>query len=148
VLDLPKVRYLWLAPTVPIDDEFRKDGLLLNVEEFCQPADVLEGRYGPRVCALGFPDSSALGTTVIANSLPDLARVIGCSPTRDFFLSDQYRTLAAGSGAHFSVPAGNGRFFLLANTSMPEVRERPKSLAPDRMDDLHLPAYQRGNGRR
>jgi len=115
VLDLPRVRYLWVAPPVEPPPDYRRLGILMSVREFCRTGDVNYREFAPRLQAMHFPDASSIGTTIEADSTEELAEAIACSPSRDFFLPDGYRPVTADGATHTAGASENGRFFLFAN---------------------------------
>lgn len=117
VIDLPKVRYVFVVPEI----DYRKTvgffyylGVVMLAEDFCN-LETSARVYGPRLRAWRCSEA-ALATSMMAKSAAELGRMIACSPERDFLLPEKYRSLAAGP-AHSATAPEWGRFFLLANRS-------------------------------
>ena len=128
VIDLPKVRYAWIAPSIDYFDTPRFLywlGIIVTADELCRPVN--DPLYAQRLRAWGAPDSSAMATVAMARSGRELADAIRCSPQRDFFLPDDMESLAreAGLPAHRLVRLGAERFFLLATDSSPRPKGPP-----------------------
>ncbi|HTB20630.1 MAG TPA: glycosyltransferase family 39 protein [Bryobacteraceae bacterium] len=134
VVDLPKVRYVYLAPldATKTSEFFYRLGMILSSDEFCSLASLLPV-YEQRLQAWKLPESLHPEGTLVSG--PDLAEVIRCSPDRDFMLPEDQRAIAADAGAatHTATPDQSGRFFLLSKTSSrrPEGSIAPGTVVPD-----------------
>jgi hypothetical protein len=128
VVDLPKVRYLYLTPldATKTSGFFFQLGMILSSEQFCS-LDHLFPVYEQRLRAWKLPENLHPEATLVTG--PNLAEVIRCSADRDFMIPETLRDLAASAGAttHNATDTAAGRFFLLSkNTS-----RRPEgSIAP------------------
>ena len=129
VVDLPKVRYVYLTPldATKTSEFFYRLGMIVTSEEFCS-LDGLFPVYEQRLRAWKLPESLHPEATLVTGS--NLAEMIRCSPDRDFMIPESLRDTAIGrrSGTHTATELA-GRFFLLSkNTS-----RRPEgSIAPGR----------------
>lgn len=131
VLDLPKVRYLYLAPldATKTSEFFYRLGMIVSAEQFCSLGSLMPV-YEQRLHAWNLPDSLHPEATLIDGSAASkLAEVIQCSPDRDFMIPESLRGIAVSAGAstHTASAAQSAKFFLLSNRSLP----RPAgSIAP------------------
>ncbi len=131
VLDLPKVRYLYLTPldTTKTSDFFYRLGMIVSADQFCS-LGALMPMYEQRLRAWKLPDNLHPEATLIdSGALSKLAELIRCSADRDFMLPESLRDIAvtAGASTHTASAASSGKFFLLSNHSIP----RPDgSIAP------------------
>jgi Dolichyl-phosphate-mannose-protein mannosyltransferase len=129
VVDLPKVRYVYLTPldASKTSEFFYRLGMIVSDEEFCS-LDRLLPVYEQRLRAWKLPENLHPEATLIdSGSIAKLAEIIRCSPDRDFMLPESLRDIAmAAAGATHST-AEDGRFFLLSKKSS----RRPEgSIAP------------------
>jgi len=128
VVDLPKVRYAYLAPldATKTSEFFYRLGMILSGEEFCS-LDRLRPTYEARLRAWKLPgDLHPEATLIDAGGVSRLGELIRCSPDRDFLIPEGLRS-ELGTDEHVVVPAGDGRLFLLARKSS---RRDPASIAP------------------
>jgi hypothetical protein len=131
VLDLPKIRYVYLSPldATKTSEFFYRLGMILSGEEFCS-LDALLPVYEQRLRAWKLPHGlQPEGTLVDSGSVSALARIIRCSPDRDFMIPEALRDLAVSAGAATHVASGtqSGRFFLLSKDSS---RRAETAIAP------------------
>lgn len=117
-LPLPKARY-YLIGRPPASGAYGMDfaymGVVLDSSQY-NDLDRLMPTFRQHLREWGVDSSEPVGTMIIGAGVSDLARTILAHPSTDFFLPDPYRDAVAESGArtHDLVPAGPGRFFLLA----------------------------------
>jgi hypothetical protein len=131
VLDLPKVRYVYLAPldATKTSELFYRLGMILSDEEFCSLPRLLPV-YEQRLRAWKLPEGLQPEATLIdSGAASELAEVIRCSPDRDFMIPEALREIAVGaaSATHTVTQTQAGRFFLLSKTSS---RRPTVSIAP------------------
>jgi hypothetical protein len=132
VVDLPKVRYVYLTPldATKTSEFFYRLGMIVSSQEFCS-LDRLFPIYEQRLQAWKLPESLHPEATLVTG--PNLAEVIRCSPERDFMIPETLRDVAVSAGAttHTATEAQSGYFFLLStNTS----RRAQGSIAPGTVD--------------
>ena len=121
VIDLPKIRYAWISPSVDYSttpEFFYRLGIIVTAPEFCRPVDA--PLHVQRLKEWRAPDASSLAQVIMARSNEGIADIIRCSPERDFFLPDAMQPLGleAGLPAHKLVRFGPDGFFLLAVDSV------------------------------
>jgi hypothetical protein len=131
VVDLPRVRYVYLAPldATKTSEFFYRLGMILSKDEFCS-LDRLLPVYEQRLQAWKLPANlHPEGTLVDSGSVSELPALIRCSPDRDLMIPDDLREIAIGAGAdtHVATGAEAGRFFLLSRKS---ARRPEGSIAP------------------
>jgi hypothetical protein len=131
VLDLPKIRYLYLAPldATKTSEFFYRLGMIVSAEQFCS-LEALMPVFEQRLRAWDLPENlHPEGTLIDGGAISKLAQVIRCSPDRDFMIPESLREIAVGAGAstHTAGAAQSGRFFLLSNHS---IRRPDGSNAP------------------
>jgi hypothetical protein len=128
VVDLPKVRYVYLTPldATKTSEFFYRLGMIVSSEEFCS-LDGLFPVYEQRLRAWKLPESLHPEATLVSGS--NLAEIIQCSPDRDFMIPEQLRVIAVSAGAatHTATETQSGRFFLLSKTTS---RRLEGSIAP------------------
>jgi len=125
VLDLPKVRYVYLSPldVSKTSEFFYRLGMIVTGEEFCS-LDHLLPLYEQRLQAWKLPQSLHPEATLIdGGSVSRLADIIRCSPDRDFMIPESLRDIAVPAAAATHTPADtqDGKFFLLSNKSSRRV---------------------------
>lgn len=131
VLDLPKVRYVYLSPldATKTSEFFYRLGMILSDEDFCSLPRLFP-IYEQRLHAWKLPqDLHPEGTLIDSGSVSKLAEIIRCSPNRDFMIPESLREIAvsAAGGTHTATETQDGRFFLLSR----ETARRPEgSIAP------------------
>jgi 4-amino-4-deoxy-L-arabinose transferase-like glycosyltransferase len=131
VIDLPKVRYVYLAPLDPskTSEFFYRLGMILSSQQFCS-LDALMPVYEQRLRSWKLPDGlHPEGTLIDSGAVSELAELIRCSPDRDFMLPEDLRDVAraAAANTHTAAETQSGRFFLLSNNTS----RRPEgSIAP------------------
>ncbi len=136
VVDLPKVRYVYLTPldATKTSDFFYWLGMIVSDEEFCALP-----RWMPvweqRLRAWKLPDGLYPEATLIdSGSVSKLSELIRCSPDRDFMIPSTWREIAvaAAVGTH-TITDGTDRFFLLSKHSSrrPEGSIAPGTIARD-----------------
>ena len=121
VIDLPKVRYVYLAPLDPskTSELFYRLGMILSSQQFCS-LDTLMRVYEQRLRAWKLPDDlHPEGTLIDSGEVSELAELIRCSPDRDFMIPDDLRAVAraAAANTHTATETQSGRFFLLSNST-------------------------------
>jgi hypothetical protein len=121
VIDLPKVRYVYLTPldATKTSEFFYRLGMILSSEEFCSLNRLLP-TYEQRLRAWKLPEDLHPEATLIdSGSVAELAGVIRCSPDRDFMIPETFRDLAVAAAAstHTATESQAGRFFLLSKNS-------------------------------
>jgi len=127
VIDVPRVRYVYLAPldATKTSEFFYRLGMIVTGEQFCS-LDQLLPAYEQRLHAWKLPEGLHPEATLIdAGSPSQLAALIACSPERDFLIPDAFRDVA--TSGHRIADAGSGRFLLLADQS---ARRPEDSIAP------------------
>lgn len=127
VIDLPKVRYVYLSPldATKTSEFFYRLGMILSTQEFCS-LDRLMPEYEQRLRAWKLPEGlHPEGTLIDSGAVPELAELIRCSPDRDFLVPDAFRDVAAPG--HTMAGAGSGRVLLLADHSS---RRPEEAIAP------------------
>jgi Dolichyl-phosphate-mannose-protein mannosyltransferase len=131
VIDLPKVRYVYLTPLDPskTSEFFYRLGMILPTGKFCALPSLLPA-YEQQLRAWGLP--AALhpeGTIISGNSASDLPELIDCSPDRDFLIPEELRTLTAqaASATHTISETSSGLILLLSRNSKRRVES---SVAP------------------
>ncbi|HEX5228056.1 MAG TPA: glycosyltransferase family 39 protein [Bryobacteraceae bacterium] len=125
VLDLPKVRYVYVTPldATKTSEFFYRLGMILPGDQFCSLAERMP-EYEARLRAWKLPgDLHPEATLIDSGSFAGVPQLILCSPDRDFLLPGP----AVADDAHVVLPAGDGRFFLLAKKS---TRRDPQAIAP------------------
>lgn len=137
VVDLPKVRYVYLAPldATKTSEFFYRLGMIVSDEEFCS-LNGLFPVYEQRLRAWKLPENLHPEATLIdSRSVSKLAELIQCSPDRDFLIPEAFRSLAVAAGAqtHIATKPESGRFFLLSKNSShrPEGSIAPGTVARD-----------------
>jgi Dolichyl-phosphate-mannose-protein mannosyltransferase len=120
VLDLPKVRYVYLTPldATKTSEFFYRLGMILSDQEFCSLPRLLPV-YEQRLRAWKLPESFHPEATLIdSGSASQLAEIIRCSPDRDFMIPESLRdaATAAAAGTH-TVTEMNGLFLLSKHSS-------------------------------
>jgi hypothetical protein len=137
VVDLPKVRYLYLTPldATKTSEFFYRLGMIVSGEEFCS-LDRLLPVYEQRLRAWKLPENLHPEATLIdSGSASKLAEIIQCSPNRDFLIPEAFRGLAmpAGTQTHMATEPESGRFFLLSKTTnrRPDGAMAPGTVARD-----------------
>src|ERR1700722_10914104 len=131
VVDVPKVRYVYLTPldASKTSEFFYRLGIILSDQEFCS-LDRLLPVYEQRLRAWKLPESSHPEATLIDSGSPaKLAEIIRCSPDRDFMLPESLRAIAmpAAAATHTPSEAESGKFLLLSKKS---ARRPEGSIAP------------------
>lgn len=125
VLDLPKIRYLYLAPldATKTSEFFYRLGMIVSAGQFCS-LESLMPVYEQRLRAWKLPDTLHPEATLIdSGAISKLADVIRCSPDRDFMAPESLREIAIAAGASTHTPGASqsGKFFLLSNHSIPRA---------------------------
>jgi hypothetical protein len=131
VLDLPKIRYVYLTALDPTktSEFFYRLGMILHSEQFCS-LDQSFPDYEQRLHAWKLPAGlHPEGTIIDTQSVSDLSGLISCSPDRDFLIPESLRAMVAASGdtAHVFGSIQSGRFFLWSKKSQ---RRADDSIAP------------------
>jgi dolichyl-phosphate-mannose-protein mannosyltransferase len=129
VVDLPKIRYVYLTPldATKTSEFFYRLGMIVSDEEFCS-LDRLLPVYEQRLRAWKLPENLHPEATLIdSGSVSKLAEIIRCSPDRDFMIPESLRDIATAAAATTHTPADDGRFFLLSKRSS---RRPESSIAP------------------
>jgi hypothetical protein len=131
VVDVPKVRYVYLTPldASKTSEFFYRLGMIVSDEEFCS-LDRLLPVYEQRLRAWKLPDSLHPEATLIdSGSAAKLAEIIRCSPDSDFMLPESLRAMAmpAAATTHTPSEAESGKFLLLSKKS---ARRPEDSIAP------------------
>ena len=122
VLDLPKVRYVYLSPldASKTSEFFYRLGMILTGEEFCSLGRLLPV-YEQRLRAWKLPEGLQPEATLIdTGAVSELPGLIRCSPDRDFMIPEGLRgiAVAAAASTHTVTETQSGKFFLLSkNTS-------------------------------
>jgi len=137
VVDLPKVRYVYLAAldATKTSEFFYRLGMILSSGEFCS-MDRLMPVYEQRLRAWKLPEGlHPEGTLIDSGAVAELAELIRCSPDRDFMIPEALRDLAVGAAAGTHVATGTeaGRFLLLSRNSSRRLNGAiaPGTVAPD-----------------
>jgi 4-amino-4-deoxy-L-arabinose transferase-like glycosyltransferase len=137
VIDLPKVRYVYLTPldATKTSEFFYRLGMILKGEEFCSLGRLFPV-YEQRLRAWMLPaDLHPEATLVAASSVSNLADIIRCGPDSDFLIPEAFRDLAVSAAAstHTATGTQDGRFFLLSKKSArrPEGSMALGTVAPD-----------------
>lgn len=129
VLDLPKVRYVYLTPLDPTktSEFFYRLGMILTGDEFCSLPRLLPV-YEQRLRDWKLPPSLHPEATLIdSGAVSELPRLIQCSPDRDFLIPESLRTIAGNAaGATHNAWQSGGRFLLSKSSS----RRAEGSIAP------------------
>src|ERR1700722_4665274 len=104
VVDLPRVRYVYLTPldATKTSEFFFRLGMILNSDEFCSLPRLMPV-YEQRLGAWQLPSSlHPEGTLIAGGATSRLADIIRCSPDRDFMIPEDLRAMAlnAGSATH------------------------------------------------
>lgn len=123
VLDLPKIRYLYLTPldATKTSEFFYRLGMIVSAGQFCSLGSLMPV-YEQRLRAWELPENLHPEATLIAGgAISQLAGIIRCSPDRDFMIPQALREIAvtAGNSTHTAGAAQSGKFFLLSNHSIP-----------------------------
>jgi len=137
VLDLPKVRYVYLSPLDPTKtaEFFYRLGMIMSSEEFCSLPRVLPV-YEQRLRAWKLPEGLQPEATLIdSGSVSELPKLIRCNPDRDFMIPEALREIAvgAGIGTHLVTGTHSGKFFLLSKNSSrrPDTSMALGTVSPD-----------------
>jgi hypothetical protein len=135
VVDLPRIRYVYLAPldTTKTSEFFYRLGMILSSEEFCSLQRLLPV-YEQRLRDWKLPEGlQPAGTLVDSRAVSGLDGLIRCSPERDFMIPEELRDLAVSSASatHIATETQLGRFFLLSRNSS---RRAGGSRAPGALD--------------
>ncbi len=131
VVDLPKVRYVYLTPldATKTSEFFYRLGMILSDQEFCSLGRLLP-TYEQRLRAWKLPEGLQPEATLIdSGSDSKLPELIRCGPDRDFMVPEALREIAvnAAVGSHTASRTQAGRFFLLSKDSS---RRAADSTAP------------------
>jgi hypothetical protein len=131
VVDLPKVRYVYLTPldASKTSEFFYRLGMIVNDEEFCS-LDRLFPLYEQRLRAWKLPENLHPEATLIdSGSASKLAEIIRCSPDSDFMIPESLRDIAMPAAAETHTPfeAESGKSLLLSKRS---GRRPEDSIAP------------------
>lgn len=123
VLDLPKIRYLYVTPldASKTSEFFYRLGMIVNAGQFCSLGSLMPV-YEQRLRAWKLPGNLHPEATLIDSGvISKLADVIQCSPDRDFMLPESLREIAVSAGASTHTPSGaeSGKFFLLSKHFIP-----------------------------
>jgi hypothetical protein len=121
VVDLPKIRYVYLTPldATKTSAFFYRLGMILTTDEFCS-LERLMPVYEERLRDWKLPEGLHPEATLVdSGTVAELARVIRCSPDRDFMIPEAFRELAVAASAatHTATETQAGRFFLLSKNS-------------------------------
>jgi Dolichyl-phosphate-mannose-protein mannosyltransferase len=121
VVDLPKIRYVYLTPldATKTSEFFYRLGMIVSGDEFCSLPGLLPV-FEQRLRAWKLPDGLHPEATLIdSGAAAELAALIRCSPERDFMLPEALRGIAEGSdgGTHTATVSQAGRFFLFSRNS-------------------------------
>ncbi len=141
VLDLPKVRYVYLTPldATKTSEFFYRLGMIVSGEEFCSLPRLLPV-YEQRLRAWKLPDDLHPEATLIdSGAVSKLPELIRCSPDRDFMIPESLRDTAvdAAIGTHTATATQDGKFFLLSRNSS---RRPENSIAPGTVVRAQLPS--------
>jgi hypothetical protein len=123
VIDVPKIRYLYLSPldATKTAEFFYRLGMIVTSDQFCSLPGLLPA-YEQRLRAWKLPEGLHPEATLIdASAISRLAQVIECSPDRDFLIPESMRSIAtdAGAATHTGLGEMSGRFLLLSKKSTP-----------------------------
>ena len=135
VVDLPKIRYVYLTPldATKTSEFFYRLGMIVSGDEFCSLPRLLPV-YEQRLRAWKLPEGLHPEATLIdSGAACELAALIRCSPERDFMIPEALRGIAVGAagGTHTATGSQAGSFFLLSRNSS----RRPEgSIAPGALD--------------
>jgi 4-amino-4-deoxy-L-arabinose transferase-like glycosyltransferase len=139
VVDLPRVRYVYLSPldATKTSEFFYRLGMILSNEEFCALGRLLPV-YERRLRAWTLPEGLQPEATLIdSGAVSKLAELIRCSPDRDFMIPEELREIAVGAGAgtHRATETQSGKFFLLSKNSSrrPEGSIAPGTVLQDQL---------------
>jgi len=137
VLDLPKVRYVYLTSldATKTSEFFYRLGMILSSQEFCSLPRLLPV-YEQRLRSWKLPEGLQPEATLIdSGAISNLAEVIRCSPDRDFLVPEALRenAVTAAAATHAATQTQAGRFFLLSKNSSrrPEGSTAPGTVGPD-----------------
>jgi len=128
VLDLPKVRYVYLTPldATKTTEFFYRLGMIVSGEEFCSLSRLMPV-YEQRLREWKLPeDLHPEATLVDSGAVSELPKLIQCSPDRDFLIPEGLRS-ALATDDHVVIPAPVGNLLLLAKKSS---HRDPDSIAP------------------
>jgi hypothetical protein len=109
-----KVRYCFLDPsgtTVRYAPHYAYLGITLTGAQFLDVSRI-GPEYGQRLRSWGLDSSSAIGSALAVDSLPDLQRLVSGLPHTDFELPEAWRI--SGGPEHEIRRSAPGRVFLLA----------------------------------
>ena len=129
VLDLPKIRYVYLTPldATKTSEFFYRLGMILSDQEFCSLPRFFPV-YEQRLRAWKLPESLHPEATLIdTGTASKLAEIIRCSPDRDFMIPESLRDVAVAAATPTHTPVEDGRLFLLSKQSS---RRAESSIAP------------------
>jgi hypothetical protein len=131
VVDLPKIRYVYLTPldASKTSEFFYRLGMIVSDEEFCS-LDRLFPLYEQRLQAWKLPENLHPEATLIdSGSASKLTETIRCSPDSDFMIPESLRDIAmpAAAATHTPSEAESGKFLLLSKRS---GRRPEDSIAP------------------
>jgi len=136
VINLPKVRYVYVSPLDPTktSEFFYRLGMIVSGDEFCALPRLMPV-YEQRLHAWKLPEDLHPEATLIdSGSVSKLAELIRCSPDRDFMIPEQLRHIAvdAGDKTHVAGPLIDGKFILFAKARKPKTRVTvaPGALVP------------------
>ncbi len=120
VIDLPRIRYVYLTPldATKTSEFFYRLGMIVSDQEFCSLPRLLPV-YEQRLRAWKLPEGLHPEATLIdSGSVSQLAEIIRCSPDRDFMIPESLRdtATAAAAGAH-TVTEMTGLFLLSKHSS-------------------------------
>ncbi len=109
MLDLPKVRYVYLTPldATKTSEFFYRLGMIVNGQRILLAGGLMPV-YEQRLRDWKLPAGLHPEATLIDGVIPDLARVIRCSPDRDFLIPNQFRDVA-GAAIAPHIEAGFGK---------------------------------------
>jgi hypothetical protein len=138
VLDLPKIRYVYLNPldASKTSEFFYRLGMIVDSGEFCSLPSWMPV-WEQRLRDWSLPEGLHPEATLIAGgSVSKLKELIQCSPDRDFMLPEGLRQMVAvdaATGTHRATPSAYGKFFLLSKNSSrrPVDSTAAGTLAPD-----------------
>jgi hypothetical protein len=137
VLDLPKVRYLYLSALDPTktSEFFYRLGMILPTKDFCSLPGLLPN-FERGLRDWGLPGTLHPEATIIdSESNSGLVELLRCSPDRDFLVPEGLRDVAfrAGASTHTAMEAQDGLFLLLSRNSRhrAEGSKAPGSLDPN-----------------
>jgi hypothetical protein len=129
VVDLPKVRYVYLSPldATKTSEFFYRLGMIVSDEEFCSLPRLFPV-YEQRLRDWKLPENLHPEATLIdAGTASKLAEIIRCSPDRDFMIPESLRDVAVAAATETHTPVEDGNFFLLSRQSR---RRADGSIAP------------------